>query len=288
MGGGTIEPGSTSLLPGGSRLGGVTSLDVGSGVLGALGCGEPLVGAGGRLVPLGSGGGGGVSDVSDNASLGGVVEPDASLLRGSGVVLLDAGPGVLGCCEPLVDVGGGVSEVSDGTSLGGVIDPPSLLPGPFDPGDGSVLGSGASLDGPGVLGMEVGDWLGTGEGTVLVAEADSSPDTSEPSESNDSGDPLGGDGTVPELSVLVSLGVVSDVAEDGACDPVGLVDAVDGVDTGEVDGVATVDGPSVDDVVVSEPELGTPDTGDARLLPGVDVGDMLGADGIALLGGVEG
>jgi hypothetical protein len=256
------------------------SLDAGPGALGVLGCCVPLVDVGG-----------GVSEVSDKVSLGGVVEPGVSLLPGSGVVSLDAGPGVLGvlgCCEPLVDVGGGVSEVSDGKSLGGVIDPPSLLSGPFDPGDGSILGSGASLDGPGVLGVEVGDWLGTGEGTVLVAEADSSPDTSEPSESNDPGDPLGGDGTVPELSVLVPLGVVSDVSEDGVCDPVGLVDAVDGADTGEGDGVAALDGPPVDDVVVSEPELGTPDTGDAWLLPGVDVGDMLGADGIALLGGVEG
>ena len=50
-------------------------------------------------------------------------------------------------------------------------------------------------------------------------------------------------------------------------------------------GVTTLDGPSVDDVIVSEPELGWPDGGVAPLLSNVDVGDVLGADGPALLGG---
>ena len=50
-------------------------------------------------------------------------------------------------------------------------------------------------------------------------------------------------------------------------------------------GVTTLDGPSVDDVIVSEPELGWPDGGVAPLLSNADVGDVLGADGTALLGG---
>ena len=33
------------------------------------------------------------------------------------------------------------------------------------------------------------------------------------------------------------------------------------------------------------PDVGEPDGGDARLLPGIDVGEMLGADGTSLLGG---
>ena len=88
--------------------------------------------------------------------------------------------------------------------------------------------------------------------------------------------------------MLVTLGVVSDVVDDGGCDPVGLVDAADGNDTGEIEGVTTLDGPSVDDAGGAEPELGWPDVGDAGLLPGVDVGETLGADGPALLGGSEG
>gem|GEM_PF-5358228 len=122
------------------------------------------------LVPLESGGGGGVSEVVDVVSLGGVVEPGpGSLLPGTGlggVVSLD-GPSALGVLAGdslvgggvLVSLGsgGGVSEASDCVSLGGVNDSPSLLPGTTDPGDGSGLAGGASLDGPGVLGCEVGD-----------------------------------------------------------------------------------------------------------------------------------
>jgi hypothetical protein len=44
----------------------------------------------------------------------------------------------------------------------------------------------------------------------------------------------------------------------------------------------------VDDVTGADPELGWPDGGDVWLLPGSDVGDSLGADGPALLGGVDG
>jgi hypothetical protein len=120
-------------------------------------------------VPLESGGGGGVSEVVDVVSLG-VPEPGTvSLLPGTGlggVVSLD-GPGALGTLagDSLVGggvlvplgTGGGVSETSDCVSLGGVNDPPSLLPGTTDPGDGPGLKGGAPLDGPAVLGCEVGD-----------------------------------------------------------------------------------------------------------------------------------
>jgi hypothetical protein len=111
------------------------------------------------LVPL-EPGGGGVSEVVDVVSLGGVVEPGpGSLLPGTGlggVVSLE-GPGALGVLAGDSLVGGGVSEVSDCVSLGGVSDPPSLLSGVTDPGDGPGLKGGAPLDGPGVLGCEVGD-----------------------------------------------------------------------------------------------------------------------------------
>jgi hypothetical protein len=124
VGGGTVEPGSASLLPG---TGGA-SLETGPGVRGALGCGDSLVGGGGgMLVPLESaGGGGGVSDVVDVVLLG-VPEPGpGSLLPGTGLgtgASLE-GPGVLGALpgEPLVGgggplvplgSGGGVTDVSD-------------------------------------------------------------------------------------------------------------------------------------------------------------------------------
>ena len=70
VGGGTVEPGSVSLLPGP----GGASLETGPGVLGTLGCGESLVGGGGGgvLVPLGSGGG--VVEIGDGVSLGGTVD----------------------------------------------------------------------------------------------------------------------------------------------------------------------------------------------------------------------
>jgi hypothetical protein len=197
----------------------------------------------------------------------------------------------------LVPLGNGVgdSEISDNVSLGGVNELPSLLSGNSDPGEGPGLTGGAPLDSPGVLGgSEVGDWLGTGDGIGLVTDVESSDaaEPSEPSETgetlgNGGGEPLGGGGKLPELSVLVTLGVVSDVAEDG-CDPTGLVDAADGVETGEADGVTTLDGPSVDDVGGAEPELGWPDGGDGGLLPGVEAGDRLGADGPTLLGGADG
>ena len=84
--GGTVEPGSVSLLPDVGGFGGVPSLEVGPG---ALGWGESLVG-GGSLVPLGSGG-------VDVVSLDGSVESGpVSLLPEIGLVLLEPGPGVLG------------------------------------------------------------------------------------------------------------------------------------------------------------------------------------------------
>ena len=69
----------------------------------------------------------------------------------------------------------------------------------------------------------------------------------------------------------------------GMTESPGLPDVSDGV--GEVDGVTTLDGTSVDDVTVAESELGWPDGGVAALLSGVDVGDVLRADGPTLLGG---
>ncbi|MCB9926410.1 MAG: hypothetical protein H6822_29960 [Planctomycetaceae bacterium] len=87
--------------------------------------------------------------------------------------------------------------------------------------------------------------------------------------------------------MLVPLGA-SEIADDGGCEPIGLVEAVDGADVGENDGTPTLDGPSVDDNGGADPELGWPDCGDVWLLPGIDVGDSLGADGPALLGGVDG
>ena len=122
-------------------------------------------------MPLESGGSGGVSEVVDVVSLGGAVEPGpGSLLPGTGLgggATLD-GPGVLGVLagESLVGGGGvlvplgnggGGAETSDCVSLGGVNDPPSLLSGTTDPGDAPGLTGGAPLDGPGVLGCEVGD-----------------------------------------------------------------------------------------------------------------------------------
>jgi hypothetical protein len=101
-------------------------------------------------------GGGGVSEVVD------VVEPGpGSLLPGTGLggsVSLD-GPGALGVLagDSLVGGGGGVSEASDCVSLEGVNDPSTLLPGTTDSGDGPGLKGGAPLDGPAVLGCEVGD-----------------------------------------------------------------------------------------------------------------------------------
>ncbi len=84
--GGTVEPGSVSLLPDVGGFGGGPSLEFGPGV---LGWGESLVG-GGSLVPLGSGG-------VDVVSLDGSVESGpVSLLPEIGLVLLEPGPGVLG------------------------------------------------------------------------------------------------------------------------------------------------------------------------------------------------
>ena len=73
----------------------------------------------------------------------------------------------------------------------------------------------------------------------------------------------------------------------GGCDDggvgTGLVESPGLSDVGG--GVTTLDGPSVDDVIVSEPELGWPDSGVAPLLSNADVGEVLGADEPALLGG---
>jgi len=285
------------------------SLDVGPGVLGALGSGDSLVGGGGGgggvLAPLEAGGGGGVSDVVDVVSLGGVVElGPGALLSGMGlgkVVSLD-GPGVLGVLvgeslvsgggvlEPLGN-GGGVGETSDCVSLGGTNDPPSLLPGMKEPGDVPGL-AGAPLDGSVALPCDIGD--GTCEGPGLVGDGESA-DTSECVEPTDPGEKLGGGGGEPlcggvvtELSVVLAPLGASDVVDDGNCDAVGLVEAADGTETGETEGITTLDGPSMDDGNAIEPELGWPDGGAVGLLPGVDVGDVLGADGAPLLGNAEG
>ena len=70
--------------------------------------------------------------------------------------------------------------------------------------------------------------------------------------------------------------------EDGGIGT-GLVESPGLSDVGG--GVTALDGTSVDDVIVVEPELGWPDGGVAPLLSNADVGDVLGADGPALLGG---
>ena len=96
------------------------------------------------------------------------------------------------------------------------------------------------------------------------------------------GDPLGGGGgTVPELSPLAPLGVVSESVDDGAAEGVGLADPADGAEPGDADG--SVDGTSVEETSTSE--LGWPDVGDVALLGGNDSGDVLGAlDSPALVG----
>lgn len=245
-------------------------------MLGALGCGDSLVGSGGGGggVPLEAGGGGGGDcEVVDVVSLGVPETGPGSLLPGTGLgcgASLD-GPTVLGVLagEPLVGgggvllplgPGGGVCEISDCVSLGGVNDPSPLLPGTKEPGDGPGL-TGAPLDGAGVLGCDVGD--GTGDGPGLVGDGDSAeaPDPAEPTDpgeklGNGGGDPLGGGGTSTELSVvLVPLGA-PEVVDDGSCDPGGLVEAADGTETGDNEGVTTLDGPVVDDGVAVDPELG--------------------------------
>jgi hypothetical protein len=176
-------------------------------VLGALGCGDSLVG----------GGGGGVGDVVDVVSLGVPETGPGSLLPGKGLgcggASLD-GPTVLGVLagEALVGgggvlvplgPGGGVCEISDCVSLGGPNDPLPLLPGTKEPGDGPGL-TGAPLDGAGVLGWDVGD--GTGDGPRLVGDGDApeAPDPGEPTDpgeklGNGGGDPLGSGGTSTEL-----------------------------------------------------------------------------------------
>jgi len=264
VGGGNVEPGSTPLLPGGTGLGGAKSLDVGPGVLGALGCAESLVGVGGLLAPLGSGG-----DVVDGVSLGGTVEPGSvPLLPGSvlgKVVSLEPGPGVLGS-EPLVGGGGvlaslgsgdGVSDVSDCVSLGGIVEPSLLSIGG---GLGSPEGPGlvgGSLDvGLGKLGVEPGGWLDVVDGRLLSVGDGSgeTTDSSEPADTSDSlgvlgtGESLGGGGPVSELASLVPLGVVAEPGDDGVVEAVGLVDVVEGIEPGE--------GASVEDATGAEPELG--------------------------------
>lgn len=163
VGGGTAEPGLVPLLPCGTGLGVGTSLERGSG------CKESLVGGSGGLIVLGSGGG--KVDSGETVSLSGSVEPGPASLLGSGfggLVSLDAGPGVLGLLawsDSLV--GGGVlvplgsgdggNDVSDRRSLGGVTELSRLLPGRRETGDASALGGAVLDNGPGVLGIEVGD-----------------------------------------------------------------------------------------------------------------------------------
>ena len=218
-----------------------------------LGCsegsGDSLVGGGVVLAPLEPAGG--VSDVPDGASLGGIVEP--SLLAPGGWI---DGSG-LGCGDSLVgggvglvplDSSGRASDVPDGGSLGGVES--VLLPSgdTFDPPDGSGLVGCESLEaGPGVLGVEPGGWLDVVDGRLLPV-VDGSGDTTDPSEPTDTGDSLGGGEPVSELVSLTALGVVSEPSDDGILDVVGLVDAVEGIEPG--DGVSAEDSPG------AEPELG--------------------------------
>lgn len=107
----------------------------------------------------------------------------------------------------------------------------------------------------------------------MLYVGDGSGEATDPSDPKDAGEPLVGGGEVPELP---PLGVVSDVGEDGSVEAGGLVDAVDGVELGNPDGVPALEGPSVDEGPPSE--LGSPDVGDAGLLPAGDPGDVLGAD----------
>jgi len=76
----------------------------------------------------------------------------------------------------------------------------------------------------------------------------------------------------------------------GGCEDGGIgTGLVESPGLSDVGGVTSLDGPSVDDVIVAEPELGWPDGGVAPLLSNADVGDVLGADGPVLLaGGVDG
>jgi hypothetical protein len=103
---------------------GVVPLDngMGPGVLPALNPGEPLVGAGDMLRPLGADGG--VSDVSETVPLGGVIEASRlGPIELAEVSIDDIGPGldsagVLGC-----EVGDGLPP-TDGKGLVADGDPP--------------------------------------------------------------------------------------------------------------------------------------------------------------------
>jgi len=83
------------------------------------------------------------------------------------------------------------------------------------------------------------------------------------------------------------LGVDGVPLVDGAegCElAMGLVESPGLPDVGEPD----VGEPDVGESDAAETDVGLPDGGDARLLPGIDVGEMLGRDGTSLLGGAEG
>jgi hypothetical protein len=79
-----------------------------------------------------------------------------------------------------------------------------------------------------------------------------------------------------------------------------LVDGAEGCELAmglvESPGLPDVGEPDVGEPDAAEPDVGLvldsgstlPDGDGARLLPGVDVGDVLGADGTPLLGGAEG
>jgi hypothetical protein len=135
-----------------------------------------------------------------------------------------------------------------------------------------------------VLGVDAGGWLDVVDGTVLSI-GDGCSEVVDPSDVVDSGDvlaslgtaePLGCDGWVSELA---PLGVVSDGVDDPVGDGVGLVDAVDCVESGDADGSVTLDGPSVEEV--STLELGWSDA----LV--VDSGSLLaGGDGCELAAGL--
>jgi hypothetical protein len=219
------------------------------------------------LVSLGSGGTS--NEASECSRLGGWNDGSISLLSGVGLgcgasldsgsvslTVLGSGESLVGGWSLLLGSGGNGIDSSDCSRLGR----PSLLKGSTD---GAGL-CGTSLDGCGTPddppGGDVGGWLEVVEGTVL-STGDGPPEPWESSEVVDSGDALGtgeslgGCGDAPGLRSLRSLGVVSDVCDDGSVDGVGLVmESGDASEPGDCEGSVTLDGPCAEDA--SPPELG--------------------------------
>ena len=167
-------------------------------------------GGGGVLVSLGSGGG--VPDVSDKVSLGGVVDPPSLL------------PGKV--------------DPPDGSGLGG--------------GASLEAGSGTlGVDASGWLDVVDGMPLSVGDGRPEGVEPSDPADSGDVLGALGGGDPLGGGGgSVTELLSLAPLGVISEVVDDGAADGGGLAEPADGGEPGEADG--KVDGTSVEEVSTPE------------------------------------